>query len=143
MGFFKAIAQKVFIFFLSKEKKEVMKTLNDYADAFMTFESVNVLGYFDRPMMFLSDTGPAVYETEDEIVAFLDAYMADLQAKEYASDNLSKFSLKTLTPKVAVTSFNLVRVNKSGVAFNHMGAQYTWRKTDGSWKVIIGVLLTH
>ncbi len=143
MDSIKALMQKIFIFFLSKEKKEVMKTLQDYADAFMTFQPVNVLGYFDGTLTFLNDSGMEIYQSDEEITKFLQDYMADLKSKEYVKDDLSKFSLKTLTSNVAVTSFNLVRFNKSGQAFGDFSAMYTWRKTDGSWKVVIGVLLTN
>ncbi len=143
MGFIKNLIAKIFFFFLSSEKKEVVKTLQDYAAAFMTFNPENVLGYFEKPMLFLEDGGPKIFTTDEDITAFLTEYMAMLKQKEYAKDELSGFHIKTLTSDVAVTSFNLVRINKSGKAFNNDGAMYTWRKTNGSWKVIIGVLLSH
>ena len=143
MAFLKQLIQKVALLFLSKEKKEVIKTLQDYADAFMTFKPENVLGYLDRPLTFLSDDGPHIYSNDEEITVFLQGYMDELQSKEYARDDLSHFHLKTLTPTVAVTSFSLVRYNKDNQPFNNMGAMYTWRKTGGSWRCIIGVLLSH
>lgn len=143
MSAIKNLIKKVVFLFLSAEKKEVMRVLQDYSVAFMTFEPQNVLGYFERPMMFLSDNGPSVYKNSEEITTFLKNYMAHLQDEEYAKDDLSKFRIKTLTPNVVVTSFNLVRVNKAGNPFDKMGATYTWRKTNDSWKVVIGVLLSH
>jgi len=155
MSSLKALAQKIFMFFLSKEEREVMKTLTDYADAFMTFEPVNVLGYLDQPLTFVSDSDPEViaaggptstthiYSNEEEITAFLQAYMDDMVAKHYAKDKLSGFKLQRLTKEVIVTSFNLIRINSSGEPFCDMGAAYTWRKSDGNWKCTVGILLSH
>lgn len=143
MSFLKNLIEKIVFFFMSTEKKEVVTTLKDYADAFMTFDPDNVMGYFDKPMMFLADDGPHIFQTDSEIRTFVSDYMAMLKKNDYATDKLSKFHLKSLTPNVAVTSFNLVRLNSAGKAFNNDGAMYTWRKTNGSWKCIIAVLLSH
>lgn len=143
MGFLKQLIQKIAFLFLSAEKKEVIRTLQDYADAFMTFKPENVLGYFHKPMMFLEDTGCQIFETDEQITQFLEDYMKELQKNDYSKDELSGFHIKTLTSSVAVTSFNLVRVNKSGKSFFDGGAMYTWEKSDGAWRVIIGVLLSH
>lgn len=139
----KQLIARIAYVFMSKEKQQVIDTLQAYADAFMTFDPRNVMGYFDQPMMFLSDDGPAVFETDAEITQFVQKYMDHLQEENYATDDLSKFHLKTLTPDVAVTSFNLVRRNQQGEPFDRMGAMYTWRKRGGTWKCVIGVLLSH
>ncbi|MCB0720001.1 MAG: nuclear transport factor 2 family protein [Bacteroidetes bacterium] len=143
MGFIKQLIQKIFFVFLSAEKKAVVTTLQDYAAAFMTFNPANVLGYFEKPMFFLEDSGPTVFETDEELIKFLNAYMANLKAMNYATDKLSGFHIRTLTPDVVMTSFKLVRVDTAGKAFNNESAVYTWRKTDGSWKVAVGILLTN
>lgn len=143
MGFLKqAIAKLVFVF-LSREKKEVIKTLQDYADSFMTFDPDNVLGYFDNPMLYLSDDGPTVFEGRDEIRKYVSGLMKTMTDEGYAKDDLSKFHIKTLAPDVAVTSFHLERLDTKGKSLGKFGAMYTWRKSDDSWKVVIGVLLSH
>ena len=143
MNAIKNLIKNIVFLFLSREKKEVIETLQAYADAFMTFDPGNAIGYFETPMLYLSDDSVKVFESSKEILAYVGEVMNDLKANKYAKDVLSKFHIKSLTPTVAVTSFNLVRIDSDGDAFAHMGAMYTWRKTQGSWKVAIGVLLSH
>jgi hypothetical protein len=90
----------------------------------------------------LLDDGPVVFDTEEKILAYLASYMKDLQDKHYATDKLSQKHFKSISKNCVVASFHLVRVNASGQPFGNFGAMYTWRKTDGKWKLIIGVLLT-
>ena len=127
---------------MAAEKKEVMELLDNYSKAFMTFEPKSVIDYFNQPMLYLSDDGANVFKNKEEITTFLKNYMTNLKDKEYAQDELSNFNIITLTTTVAVTAFNLVRVNKAGEAFDRMGAMYMWRKSDGRWRLIIGVLLS-
>jgi hypothetical protein len=142
MKLIKNLITRILVLFLPREQKEVVAVLQNYAAAFLTFQPNNVIGYFDRPLFMLLDTGPEVFDTTEQVTAYLDGYMKNLQDQHYATDDLTKMRLKTLTRNVVVTSFHLVRVNTSGQPFNSMNAMYTWRKTDGQWKVIIGVLLS-
>lgn len=143
MSAIKKLLQKILSLFLSREKKEVIATLQAYADSFMTFDPDNVLGYFEIPMMYFADDGSHVFESQQQVRDFLVMTMKELQAKSYAKDELSKFHIKSLTKDVVVTSFHLNRVDTAGKVFGRFGAMYTWHKTNGIWKVVIGVLLTH
>lgn len=142
MDTIKNLIKRIFIFFLPAEQQEVIATLESYAAAFMTFQPANVVGYFDQPLTMLLDTGPAVFDNDEKVLAFLASYMKHLQDEHYAKDVLTRMHLKTLTRTCVVTSFHLVRLNSSGQPFGDMGAMYTWRKTNGQWRVIIGVLLS-
>jgi hypothetical protein len=142
MNTIKNAIQQIVVLFLPAEQKEVIAVLQDYAAAFLTFKPSNVIGYFDQPLTLLLDTGPEVFDTEEKVTAYLQQYMKDLQDKQYATDVLTRMRLRTITESVVVTSFHLVRVNTSGQSFDSMNAVYTWRKTDGRWRVIIGVLLS-
>jgi hypothetical protein len=142
MNTIKNAIQQIVVLFLPAEQKEVIAVLQDYAAAFLTFKPSNVIGYFDQPLTLLLDTGPEVFDTEEKVTAYLQQYMKDLQDKQYATDVLTRMRLRTITESVVVTSFHLVRVNTSGQSFDSMNAVYTWRKTDGQWRVIIGVLLS-
>ncbi len=138
----KNLVAQIVLLFLPPEQKEVIATLKRYAAAFLTFKPDNVIGYFDRPLTLLLDTGPEAFDTTEQVTAYLQGYMKNLQDQHYATDVLTRMRLKTITRNVVVTSFHLVRVNASGQPFNSMNAMYTWRKTDGQWRVIIGVLLS-
>jgi ketosteroid isomerase-like protein len=138
----KNLIAQVVLLFLPREQKEVIAVLKSYAAAFLTFKPANVIGYFDQPLTMLLDTGPEVFNTTEQVTGFLQGYMNNLQDEHYATDNLTRMRLRTITSNVVVTSFHLVRVNTSGQPFNSMNAMYTWRKTDGQWRVIIGVLLS-
>jgi ketosteroid isomerase-like protein len=142
MNTIKNAIQQIVVLFLPAEQKEVIAVLQDYAAAFLTFKPSNVIGYFDQPLTLLLDTGPEVFDTEEKVTAYLQQYMKGLQDKHYATDVLTRMRLRTITESVVVTSFHLVRVNTSGQSFDSMNAVYTWRKTDGRWRVIIGVLLS-
>jgi SnoaL-like domain len=138
----KNLIKQIVILFLPAEQREVISVLESYAAAFMTFKPSNVIGYFDQPLSLLLDTGPEVFDSEAKVTKYLEGYMKELQDKHYATDVLTKMRLKSVTTTCVVTSFHLVRVNTSGEPFNDMNAVYTWRKTDGQWRVIIGVLLS-
>ena len=138
----KNLIKQIVLLFLPAEQKEVVAVLESYATAFLTFKPGNVIGYFDQPLTLLLDTGPEVLGTPAQVTEYLQGYMKNLQDEHYATDVLTKMRLKTMTKNVVVTSFHLVRVNTSGQPFNSMNAMYTWRKTDGQWRVIIGVLLS-
>jgi len=138
----KNLIKQIVVLFLPPEQKEVIAVLESYAAAFLTFKPGNVIGYFDQPLTLLLDTGPEVLGTPAQVTEYLQGYMKNLQDEHYATDVLTKMRLKTMTKNVVVTSFHLVRVNTSGQPFNSMNAMYTWRKTDGQWRVIIGVLLS-
>ncbi len=143
MGFLKEQSQKLAYHFFSNEKKEVVDTMTDYAAAFMTFVPENVLGYFEVPMMFLSDDGPVIFHTREEIHGYIAGLMQQFKDQNYVKDDLSHFHIKTLSPDVAITSFHLVRINRAGEPFGKFGAMYTWRKTEGTWKLVIAVLISH
>ena len=138
----KNLIKQIVLLFLPPEQKEVVSVLESYAAAFLTFKPANVIGYFDQPLSLLLDTGPQVLNTPEQVTDYLLGYMKHLQDEHYATDELTKMRLKTITKAVVVTSFHLVRVNTSGQPFDSMNAMYTWRKTDGQWRVIIGVLLS-
>ena len=138
----KNLIKQIVVLFLPPEQKEVIAVLESYAAAFLTFKPANVIGYFDQPLSLLLDAGPQVLNTPEQVTDYLQSYMKNLQDEHYATDVLTKMRLKTITKNVVVTSFHLVRVNTSGQPFDSMNAMYTWRKTDGQWRVIIGVLLS-
>lgn len=138
----KDLITRVVLLFLPREQKEVVAVLQSYAAAFLTFKPNNVIGYFDQPLTMLLDTGPEVFDTTEKVTAYLQSYMKNLQDEHYKTDVLTRMRLRTITGNVVVTSFHLVRVNTSGEPFNSMNAMYTWRKTGGQWRVIIGVLLS-
>jgi hypothetical protein len=142
MDTIKNLIKRIFILFLPAEQREVIGVLESYAEAFLTFKPSNVMGYFDQPLTMLLDTGPAVFDTEEKVLNYLASYMKDLQDKHYSEDVLTRMHLKSLTKTCVVTSFHLVRMNASGQPFGDFGAMYTWRKTNGQWRVIIGVLLS-
>ena len=138
----KNLIKQIVILFLPAEQREVISVLESYAAAFMTFKPSNVIGYFDHPLTMLEDTGPEVFDNEVALTKYLERYMKELQDKHYAKDVLTRMRLKTITRNCVVTSFHLVRLNTFGQPFDNFNAMYTWRKTDGQWKVIIGVLLS-
>lgn len=138
----KNLIKQIVILFLPAEQKAVIAALQSYAAAFLTFKPGNVIGYFERPLTMLLDTGPETFDTEEQLTAYLQRYMQHLQGDHYATDVLTRMRLRTMAANCVVTSFHLVRVNTSGQAFDSMNAMYTWRKTDGQWRVIIGVLLS-
>jgi ketosteroid isomerase-like protein len=138
----KNLIKQIVLLFLPTEQKEVVAVLESYAAAFLTFKPANVIDYFDQPLTLLLDTGPEAMDTTEQVTEYLQGYMKNLQDEHYQTDVLTRMRLKTITKTVVVTSFHLVRVNTSGQPFNSMNAMYTWRKTDGQWRVIIGVLLS-
>ena len=138
----KNLIKQIVILFLPAEQKEVIPVLESYAAAFMTFKPSNVIGYFNQPLSLLLDTGPEVFNSEVKVTKYLELYMKELQDKHYAKDVLTKMRLKTITRNCVVTSFHLVRLDTSGQPFDNLNAMYSWRKTDGQWRVIIGVILS-
>ncbi len=142
MDTIKNLIKRIYIMFLPAEQREVIGVLESYAEAFLTFKPSNVIGYFDLPLTMLLDTGSAIFDSEEKVLNYLASYMKDLQDKHYASDVLTKSHFKSITKTCVVASFHLVRVNASGQPFGDFGAMYTWHKTDGKWKLIIGVLLS-
>lgn len=126
---------------MSDPASEVLKTLDDYASAFMTLVPENTLPYFHLPLMYVADAGVFVFDTSETLLGFLSKFAAGMKALKYARVNLSEREVTVLNAVTALVTFKVIRYNAEGGEIGRLGGAYTFRKEADRWKIVAAVLL--
>jgi hypothetical protein len=126
---------------VSKPQAEVAETLSHYAKAFLTFDVAKSMPYFNVPLMFISDTGILTFDEPEMVQGFLMKYVQVLQSEHYARVALSTPDFEVLNHSTVVAKFSVTRYDDQDKVIGSLGANYTFCKSDGKWKIAVAVLL--
>jgi len=126
---------------VSDPKAEVAQTLEEYKKAFLTFDVAKSMPYFNVPLMFISDEGILTFDEAEMVQGFLMKYVQVLQSEQYARVELSAPELDVLNHSTVVAKFSVTRFDAQNKVLGAFGADYTFCRTDGRWKIAVAILL--
>jgi ketosteroid isomerase-like protein len=126
---------------VSLEEPVIVETYGDYFRAFQSLEVDRVLPYYHLPCLFVSPLGVSLVIAAQDGQALLGGMMKGLAARGYAWSEWADLVVKRLSDDLALLSTRVRRLKADGQALETFGATYTFRKTEGGWKIV--VLLVH
>lgn len=126
---------------MTRDERIIAQTFADYVQAFQTLKPKAVLPYCDEPCIFISAQGIVVMTTPAEIESLVGRMMAGLEERGYGSSELTDLQVSQLSEAIAFVSVSRVRYKTDKEELERLGETYTFRKSDGTWK--IAVATTH
>lgn len=126
---------------MTRDEKIVAQTFAEYVQAFQTLKPKAVLPYCDAPCIFISAQGIVVMTTPAEIESLVGRMIAGLEERGYGSSELTDLQVNQLSDAIAFVSVSRVRYKTDKEELERLGETYTFRKSDGTWK--IAVATTH
>ena len=97
--------------------------------------------FFNVPLMFISDAGILTFDEAEMVQGFLMKYVQVLQSEHYARVALSEPTLDVLNHSTVVAKFSVTRYDEQDKVLGAFGANYTFCRTDGRWKIAVAILL--
>ena len=121
----------------------IIETYTAYDQALQsTLDPKAVLPFFQCPCFFLTPQAAIAAATPADVEALYAARIAGLKAQHYARSEVREANVKQLSEGLAVLSAFVVHYDTEGKELERVGATYTLRQTEGTWKFAIVVSTT-
>lgn len=126
---------------MAGDEKIIAQTFTDYIKAFQTLNPRAVLSHCGVPCVFISPQGVVVMTNPMEIEILVGRMMENLKARGYGWSELTDLQVSQMSDTIAFVSVSRVRYKTDKQELERLGETYTFRKSDGAWK--IAVATTH
>lgn len=130
---------------MTDEKDLIEKAFQQYADAFQALEPAKVLPFFHFPAMLISPEKAAVIG--NSIIGYFGfgKVMKDLKRRCFTRSYTEPLNVQQLSDNLAIVTGFVIRLKKCKeehpeTFLECFNLNYTMRKVDGSWKIIVGAL---
>ena len=97
--------------------------------------------HYQTPCLWLTDQGPVIFGTREELVAQFAALLDRLRASGYTGGGYTSLHVRVLGERTALVSAAAVRYGEGGRELERIGATYTLHRSDAGWKIT--VLVAH
>ncbi len=119
----------------------IADAMRAYVDDFARQDAAAIAAHFCTPCLWLMDQGPAVFGTQEGLVAQLAGLLDRLRASGYTGGAYTSLHVRVLGERTALVSAAAVRYGQGGHELERVGATYTLHRDDAGWK--IAVLVAH
>ena len=130
---------------MTDEKDLIEKAFQQYADAFQALDPAKVLPFFHFPAMLISPEKAAVIG--NPIVGYFgfSKVMKDLKRRCFTQSYTKSLEVQQLSDNLAIVTGRVIRLKKCKEEHQETFLEcfklnYTMRKVDGIWKIIVGAL---
>ncbi len=120
---------------------DILETFHAYAKAFETLDPSAVLEFYHYPAVLVSEQ--KTVEIKNEIVGWLAFTIAMTQLKwhGYSYSETEALEVRQLRSDLAVITGTVIRFKKDKTELERFDLNYTMRKVNNNWKIIVGTLL--
>jgi ketosteroid isomerase-like protein len=120
---------------------EVAAAMRAYAEDFTRQDPAAAAAHYQTPCLWLTDQGPVVFGTQEELVAQFAALLDRLRASGYTGSAYTTLQVRALGERTALVSAAAVRYGEAGRELERIGVTYTLHRGDAGWKIT--VLVAH
>ncbi|PSB21599.1 nuclear transport factor 2 family protein [Phormidesmis priestleyi ULC007] len=130
---------------MTDEKDLIEKAFQQYADAFQALDPAKVLPFFHFPAMLISPEKAAVIG--NPIIGYFgfSKVMKDLKRRCFTRSVAESLHVQQLSDNLAIVTGVVIRFKQCKeehpeTFLECFNLNYTMRKVDGNWKIIVGAL---
>ncbi len=130
---------------MTDEKDLIEKAFQQYADAFQALDPAKVLPFFHFPAMLISPEKAAVIG--NPIIGFFgfSKVMKDLKRRCFTRSEAKSLNVQQLSDNLAIVTGLVIRYQQCQqdhpeTILECFNLNYTMRKVDARWKIIVGTL---
>jgi ketosteroid isomerase-like protein len=121
-------------------EQEIADAMQAYADDITRRDPAAAAAHYGTPCLWLTDQGPVVFGTQEELVAQFAALLERLRDRGYTGSEYTTLRVRALGERTALVSAAAVRYGQGGRELERIGATYTLHRSDAGWKVTVLVL---
>ncbi len=124
----------------SDQTASILATFRDYTQAFETLDPQQVVPYFHQPAMLVTTAKVSVLNNTDDIKRVFWILFANLTLKEFKCTQIDALRAEQVSENQAIVSGTATRYDINNLVLDRFGLNYTLRKVDGNWKIVVGIL---
>ncbi len=122
--------------------REVAAALRAYHAVFSGKDGAEMAARgYGAPLMSLGSGSHVVWPTRDEVAAWAQGFVDQLQTTGWDRSSMPEPSICILTPTSAIASGEFVRYRADGSVLSRHGNAYVFSKGDDGWRVV--AMLSH
>jgi ketosteroid isomerase-like protein len=119
----------------------ILKTFEDYAQAFETLDPSVVLPFYQYPAILISEQKPVKIPNKIMGWAAFKIAMMGLKRRDYHHSKTESLQVRQLRADLAIITGTVIRYKKDDSELERFDLNYTLRKVNHRWKIIVGTLL--
>jgi ketosteroid isomerase-like protein len=119
----------------------ILKTFEDYAQAFETHDPSVVLPFYQYPAILISKQKPVKIPNKIMGWAAFKIAMMGLKRRGYHHSKTESLQVRQLRADLAIITGTVIRYKKDDSELERFDLNYTLRKVNHRWKIIVGTLL--
>ena len=119
----------------------ILKTFEEYAEAFEDLNPSTVLPFYQYPAILITEQKPVTITNNIFGWAAFKFVMMGLKRRGYHHGKTESLEARQLRDDLAVITGTVIRYRKDDSELERFDLNYTMRKVDDSWKIIVGTLL--
>lgn len=119
----------------------ILKTFQDYAQAFETLDPSFVLPFYQYPAVLITEQKPVKITNKITGWAAFKIAMMGLKRRGYAHSKTESLEARQLRDDLAIVTGTVIRYKKDDSELERFDLNYTMRKVNNRWKIIVGTLL--
>ncbi|MBW4552838.1 MAG: hypothetical protein KME35_17265 [Aphanocapsa sp. GSE-SYN-MK-11-07L] len=117
-----------------------MATFKAYTQAFETLDPHRVEPFFHQPAVLITSAKVSLMSNSEEIKRVFWILFADLTLKDFKCSKIDAIRAKQVSENQAIVSGVATRYDRSNQVLDRFGLNYTLRKADRNWKIVVAVL---
>jgi hypothetical protein len=130
---------------MTNEEALIKKTFEQYADAFQALKPKKVIPFIHFPAMLISPEKVGVLGNPAIGYFVFRKVMKDLKLRCFRGSTTESLNVQQLSDNLAIVTGLVIRYkqcndNEPKTVLECFNLNYTMRKVNGAWKIIVGVL---
>jgi hypothetical protein len=117
---------------------EVEAAYRNYVEVFNGRDASEIAALYDRPhAQVIGEIGLSIVQDDADQQGWYEFVMAHLDGQAWGRTEIDDVWVWPLSPTLAQLVANLTRFKRDGSVLNKATANYTLRRRDGTWQVIL------
>ncbi len=119
----------------------ILKTFQDYAQAFEVLDPSLVLPFYQYPAILISEQKPVKITNSIFGWAAFKIVMMGLKRRGYDHSKTESLEVRQLRDDLAIVTGTVIRYKKDDAELERFDLNYTMREVNDGWKILVGALL--
>lgn len=119
------------------DRELILAVLRGVETAFSDGDLRQWLSFFHSPYVIMAPEGVVAPSSEHEALTILRPQMDALRARGYARSDMSRATVKFLSPTTALAAVEWIRRRSNDDELERLGATYAFFKAAGGWKIVM------
>jgi hypothetical protein len=122
------------------ETGSILASFKGYVEAFETLDPKQVEPFFYQPAMLITSAKVSIMHSAEEIRRVFWILFADLTLKDFKYSKIEAIRAEQVSENQAIVSGTATRYDVNHQVLDRFGLNYTLRKVNGHWRIIVGVM---